>query len=154
MRLLSALFHSATAAVCLGKTFRDSKLTAWIRLWHTGRSTPLCAHETACVRARTQYVSPTIVPSKSHRYDFPQVEFKKKTPFLATLRDFRLSGLRRVFAGFCKFQVVVDASPRCHQYSGPSTEINSVILAVKRCKSSKRRPKASTDDRPSTRNLL
>ena len=92
-------------------------------------------HETACVSARTQYFSPTIVPSKSHRYDFPQVEFKKKTPFLATLRDFCLSGLRRVFAWFCKFQVVVDARPRCHY--GPSTEIYSVIMAVKRCKSSK-----------------
>ena len=30
MRLLSALFHPATAAVCLGKTFWESKLTAWI----------------------------------------------------------------------------------------------------------------------------
>ena len=96
---------------------------------------------------------PVTVPSKSHRYDFLQVEFKKKTPFLATLRDFCLSGLRRVFAGLCKFQVVVDASPRCH--SGPSTEFYSVILAVKWCKSSKTKAyKASTNDRPSTRNLL
>ena len=78
---------------------------------------------------------PVTVPAKSHRYVFLQVEFKNKTPFLATLRDFCLSGLRRVFAGPCKFQVVVDASPRCH--SGPSTEIYSVILAVKWCKSSK-----------------
>ena len=50
MRLLSALFCPATAAVCLGKTFWDSKLTAWIRLRHTGRSTAPCAHETACVQ--------------------------------------------------------------------------------------------------------
>ena len=41
-------------------------------------------------------------------YDVPEVEFKKKTPNLATLRDFCLSGLRRAFAGFCKFQVVLD----------------------------------------------
>ena len=63
MRLLSALFCPATAAVCLGKTFWDSKLTAWIRLRHTGRSIAPCANETACVRARTQYVAQTIVPS-------------------------------------------------------------------------------------------
>ena len=47
-----------------------------------------CAHEMACVRARTQYVAQTIVPSRSHRHDVPEVEFKKKTPILATLRDF------------------------------------------------------------------
>ena len=119
MRLLSALFCPATTAlaVCLGKTFWASKLTAWIRLWHTGRSTTSCAHGTACMRARTQYVAQTIVPSKSHRYDVPEVEFKRKTPILVTLGDFCLSGLRRVFAGFCKFQVVFDTSPRCH--SGP-----------------------------------
>ena len=88
MRLLSALFCPATAAVCLGKTYWDSKLTAWIRLRHTGRSTAPCVHETVCVRARTQYVAQTIVLSRSHRHDVPEVEFKKKTPILATLRDF------------------------------------------------------------------
>ena len=92
-----ALFCPATAAVCLGKTFWDSKLTAWIRLRHAGRFTPSCAHETACVRARTQYVAQTIVPSSSHRYDVPEVEFKKNS-IRATLGDFCLSGLRRVFA--------------------------------------------------------
>ena len=117
MRPLSALFCPATAAVCLGKTFWASKLTAWIRLWHTGKFTTSCAHKTACVRVRTQYVAQTIVPSKSHRYDVPEVEFKRKTSILATLRDFCLSGLRRVFAGFSKFQAGFDAGPRCH--SGP-----------------------------------
>ena len=78
----------------------------------TGRSTAPCAHETACVRARTQYVAQTMVPSMSHRHDVPEVEFKKKTQILATLRDLfkGLSGMRRVFAGFCKFQVVHDAT--------------------------------------------
>ena len=68
-----------------------------------------------CARARTQYVAQTIVTFRSHRYDVPEVEFKKNS-ILATLEDFCLSGLRsrRVFAGFCKFQVVLDASPRCH----------------------------------------
>ena len=75
----------------------------------TGRST----QDGKCVRARTQYVPQTIVPSRSHRYDVPEVEFKKNS-ILATLADFCLSGLRWVFAGFCKFQVVLDASPRCH----------------------------------------
>ena len=36
MRLLSALFCPTTTAVCLGKAFWDSKLTAWISLRHTG----------------------------------------------------------------------------------------------------------------------
>ena len=40
------------------------------------------------VRARTQYVAQTIVPSRSHRHDVPEVELKKKTPIHATLRDF------------------------------------------------------------------
>ena len=69
-----------------------------------------------CVRARTQYVAQTIVPSRSHMHDdVPEVEFKKNS-ILATLGDFCLSGLRsrRVFAGFCKFQVVLDAGPGCH----------------------------------------
>ena len=72
-------------------------------------------HKAACMRARTEYVAQTIVPSRSHRYDVPEVEFKKNS-ILATLGDFSLSclQLRRVFAGFCKFQVVLDASPRCH----------------------------------------
>ena len=50
-----------------------------------------------CVRARTQYVAQTIVPSRSHRYDVS--EFKKNS-ILATLGDVCLSGLRsrRVFA--------------------------------------------------------
>ena len=39
------------------------------------------------MRARTQYVAQTIVPSRSHRQDVPEVEFKKKIPILATLRD-------------------------------------------------------------------
>ena len=51
----AALFSPATAAVCLDKTFWYSKLTAWISLWHTGRSTLSCAHKTAYVRARTQW---------------------------------------------------------------------------------------------------
>ena len=67
--------------------------------------------------------------------DVPEVEFKKKTPILATLRDFSLPGLRRVFAGYWKFQVVLHAGSQCH--SGPYTEKYSVILAVKWCKSSK-----------------
>ena len=62
-----------------------------------------------CVRARTQYVAQTNVPSTSHRYEVPEIEFKK-TPILATLGNFCLSDLRRVFAGFCKLQVVLDAS--------------------------------------------
>ena len=42
----------------------------------------------ACKNSSTQYVAQTIVPSRSHRHDVPEVEFKKKTPILATLRDF------------------------------------------------------------------
>ena len=82
-----------------------------------------------CVRARTQWrwTQNTVtlntehsdvarVPSKSHRYDVREVEFKKLTPIF---RDFCLSGLKRVFDVFCKFQVVlrVDACPR--RPSGP-----------------------------------
>ena len=43
------------------------------------------------MRARTQYVAQTIVPSRPHRHDVPEVEFK--TPILATLRDFCFSSL-------------------------------------------------------------
>ena len=112
------------------------------------------------VRARTQYVSPTIVPSKSHRYDFPQVEFKRKTPFLATHRDFCLSGLRRVIVCW-----VLQIPSRRRRWPTVSlwsvnrdwfTELywpsNGVSLQ-------KRRPSLikllrCTDDRPSIRNLL
>ena len=52
-----------------------------------------------CARTHVQYVPQTIVPSRSHRYDVPEVEFKKNS-ILATLADFCLSGLRRVFVGF------------------------------------------------------
>ena len=192
MRLLSALFCPTTAApaVCLGKTFWDSKLTAWIRLRHTGRSTAPCAHETACMRARTQYVAQTIVPSRFHRHGVPEVEFKKKTPILATLRDFSKS-CPAYETSICRV-LQIPSRPRCHGVNlvcklmmaltpkrlflylcisisllRPYTlfsrsplvnktlfEIYSVILAVKRCKFSKRRPKASTDDHPSTQKLL
>ena len=113
MRLLSALFCPATAAlaVCLGKTFWDSKLTAWIRPRHTGRSTAACAHETACVRARTQSVARTIVPSRSHRHDVPEVEFKKKTPILATLRDFSKACPHET--SICRV-LQIPSRPRCH----------------------------------------
>ena len=60
-------------------------------LRHTGRSTAPCAHETAWVRARTQYVAQTIVSSRSHRHDVPEVEFKKKTPIN---RKLKLQSLR------------------------------------------------------------
>ena len=150
MRLLSALFCPATAAVCLGKTFWDSKLTAWIKLRHTGRSTAPCTHETACVRARTQYVAQTIVPSRSHRHDVPEVEFKKKTPILATLRDFER--LVRHETSICRV-LQFPSRPRCHgvtlvrklRFTALYWPSNGVSLQ-------KRRPKleASADDHPST----
>ena len=71
-----------------------------------------CVREHSDVEHRTQWRCP--VPSKSHRYDVPEVEFKKMTPIL---RDFCLSGLKRVFVVLCKFQVVLDACPGRH--SGP-----------------------------------
>ena len=144
----AALFCPATAAVCLDKTFCRS----WwhgpcTRLWHTGRSTLSCAHKTACVRARTQWRCP--VPSKSHRYDVPEVEFKKMTPIL---RDFCLSGLKRV---------------SCSANSKSSSTLAQGVALVRkprltalRCWTSngvslqKRRPKTSTDYRPSTRKPL
>ena len=114
MRLLSALFCPATAAVCLGKTFWDSKLTAWIRLRLTGRSTAPCAHETACVRARTQYVAqtwddcPFQVSSSWRSRGWVQEEDSNPCDPQRLFKG--LSGMRRVFAGFCKFQVVRDAT--------------------------------------------
>ena len=109
---LSSVPHPQLSA--LTRPFWYSKLTAWIRLWHIGRSTLSCAHKTACVRAcentvtyvehRTQWRCP--VPSKSHCYDVPEVEFKKMTPIL---REFCLTGLKQVFVVFCKFQVVLNA---------------------------------------------
>ena len=51
----AALFCPATAAVCLDKTFWYSKLTAWIRLRHTGRSQwhyRAPTRKRACVRVR------------------------------------------------------------------------------------------------------
>ena len=72
-----------------------------VAYWQVYMRAPTRHH--AC--KNTPCVAQTIVPSRSH-HDVPE-EFKKKTPILGTLRD--LSGLRRVFAGFCKFQVVLDA---------------------------------------------
>ena len=152
--LLSALFRPATVAlaVCLAKTFWNSKLTAWIRLRHTGRSTPPCAHETACVRARTQYVAQTIVPSRSHRHDVPEVEFKKKTPILANLMTFHR--LVRHETSICRV-LQIPSRPRCHgvtlvrklRFTALYWPSNGVGLQ-------KRTPKASTDDHPSTQKLL
>ena len=53
----AALFCPATAAVCLDKTFwHSTELTAWIRLWHTSRSTLSCPQDSwAWMRARTQW---------------------------------------------------------------------------------------------------
>ena len=85
---------------------------------------------------------------------FPaEVEFKKMTPIL---RDFCLSGLKRVFVVLCKFQVVLDACPLAQGV----TLVRKPRLTGSRCWTSnlvslqKRRPNASTDDRPSTRKLL
>ena len=104
------------------------------------------------VRASTQYVAQTIVPSRSHRYNVPEVEIKKNS-ILVTLGDFCLFGLRRVFAGFCKFQVVLDASPTV-SLCFINRDLQPSIPAVNGVTLQKRRPKASTDDRPSTRKLL
>ena len=112
----AALFCPATAAVCLDNTFWYSKLTAWIRLWHTGRSTSIVRPQDSvrvCENTVTLNTEHSDV-AKSHRYDVPEVEFKKMTPIL---RDFCLSGLKRVFVVLCKFQIVLDACPRRH--SGP-----------------------------------
>ena len=97
IRLLSVLFCPTTAAACLVKTFWDSKLTAWIRLWHTVRQiyTIVRPRSRRRVRART----------------------RRRLQSSATLRDFSLPGLRRVFAGYWKFQVVLHAGSQCH--SGP-----------------------------------
>ena len=112
----AALFCPATATVCLNKT----------RSWRHGSGCGLqadlhyraptrqcvCVREHSDVEHKTQWRCP--VPSKSHRYDVAEVEFKKMTPIL---RDFCLSGLKRVFVVSCKFQGVLDACPRPH--SGP-----------------------------------
>ena len=63
------------------------------------------------MRARTQYVAQTIVPSRSHRHDVPEVEFKKKTPILATLRDFER--LVRHETSICRV-LQIPSRPRCH----------------------------------------
>ena len=68
-----------------------------------------CVREHSDVEHRTQWRCP--VPSKSYRYDVPEVEFKKMTQIL---RDFCMSGLKRVFVVLCKFQVVLNACPRRH----------------------------------------
>ena len=80
----------------------------------SGRSTPSCAHETAnaCVREHSTLPRRLSLPGLIVM-TFPEVEFKKNS-ILATLGEFCLSGLRGVFAGFCKFQVVLEAGPRCH----------------------------------------
>ena len=114
--------------------FWYSKLTAWIRLWHTGRSTLSCAHKTACVRARTQWRCP--VPSKSHRYDVPEVEFKKMTPIL---RDFCLSGLKRVLILSCSANSKSSSTlaQGVTLVRKPRSTASVTMLDVKRCKSSK-----------------
>ena len=82
--------------------------------------TIVCPRDGKCVRARTQYVAQKNVPSRSHRYDVPEVEFKKNTPILTTLGDFCLSGLRRVFAGFANSKSSSTlASPRYRCHSAP-----------------------------------
>ena len=93
----AALFCPATRGSCLpwhDKTFclvlETDGMDQAVAYWQIYTSTLSCAHKTACVRARTQYLEHRTqwrcpVPSKSHRYDVPEVEFKKMTPIL---RDF------------------------------------------------------------------
>ena len=146
MRFLSALFCPATAAVCHGKTFWDSKLTAWVRLRHIGRSTAPCAHETACARARTQYVAQTIVSSRSHRHDVPEVGSRRR---LQSLRPSEtIQRLVRHETSICRV-LQIPSRPRCHgvtlvrkpRFTALYWPSNGVSLQ-------KRRPEASTDDHP------
>ena len=154
MGLLSAFFCPATTAVCLGKTcccYWDSKLTAWIRDLHRRAPT----RRRACVQEHSAFPRRLSLPGfivmtfqmlSSRRFQ----SSRPSQTFACPAWD------ERVFAGFCKFQVVLDASlahgvillskPRFTALYWPST--------VKLFKYKGQKPKASSDDRPSTRKLL
>ena len=114
MRLLSALFCPATAAlaVCLGKTFLELKVDgmdqakAYRQIHSTVRprdGVRACKNTVRCPDD-----CPFQVSSSWRSRGWVQEE--DSNPF-DTQRLFKgLSGMRRVFAGFCKFQVVVDAA--------------------------------------------
>ena len=148
----AALFCPATAAVCLDKTFWYSTLTAWVRLWHTGRSTLSCAHKTACVRARTQW-----------RWTQNTVTL----PSLIVMTFRRLSSRRWLQSSETFACLAWNEYLSCSANSKSSSTLAQGVTLVRkprltasRCSTSngvslqKRRPKASTDDRPKHSKLL
>ena len=134
----------------------NSKLMAWIRLWHTGRSTLSCAHKTACVRARTQW-------------RWTQTTVTLPSPFQVS--SLWLSGGWVQEDDSKPWETF--ACPAWNEYLSCSansklsstlaegvTLVRKASLTASRCRTSngvslqKRRPNASTDDRSSTRKVL
>ena len=130
MELLSALFCPAMAAVCLCKTFWDSKLTAWIRLGcgilHWQIYTIVRPQDgNACVLEHST-LPRRFVTSRSHRNDAPGIEF--------TWRRIQSSRPSETFAcpawdgdesGCTQFI--------CHSPSTPSHIPVSVLSSLPRC---------------------
>ena len=112
----AGLFCPATTALCLDKTFWCLKLTAWIRLLHTGRSTLSApTRQRACAQWRwTQNTvtlpSPFRVSSLWCSGGLVQEDDSNSQRLLLVRPETSVVVL-------CKFQVVLDVCPRRH--SGP-----------------------------------
>ena len=140
VRLLSALFCPATAAVCLGKTFWDSKLTAWIRLHRAPTRWHGCVQEQSALPRRLSLPGLIVMT------------FQKSSRRRPNPRNPQTLLLVRPETSSCRV-LQIPSRPRGvtpvrkRRFTALYWPSNGVSLQ-------KRRPKASTDDRPSTRTLL
>ena len=153
MRLLSALFCPATAAVCLGKTFWDSKETAWIRRRHTGRSTAPCAHETACACVQEHSTLPRRLSLPGLIVmTFQRLISRRRLQSLQPSETFQR--LVRHETSICRV-LQIPNRPRCHGVTLVRKLRFTALYWPSNCVSlQKRRPKLLKKNNPTTQKLL
>ena len=160
MGLLSALFRNGS---CLPR--QDMLLLLGLEVdgmhqaaaYCTGRSTPSCALETAnpCVREHTTFprprllsLLPGLIIMTFQRLSSRRIQSSRPSQTVAC------PALRRVFSGFANSK---SSSTLAHGVTLPHKPRFTAVYwpsSVKLFKNEGQKPKASTDDRPSTRKLL
>ena len=154
MRLLSALFCPAMVAACLPRqdilALEVDGMDQAVAYWQI--YTIVRPRESVRACARAQYVAQTIVPSRPHRHDFQRLSSRKRlqssrpseTSACPAWDEYLPGSANSKSSSTLALGVTLVRKPRFTALHWPS---NGVSLQ-------KRRPKASTDDRPSTRKLL
>ena len=152
----SALFCPATAApaVCLGKTFWDSKLAAWIRLKayrqiHTEHRAPTrrraCMQEHSTLPTRLSLQGLIVMT-------FQRLSSRRRLQSLRPSETFQR--LVRHETSICRV-LQIPSRPRCHGVTlARKVRFTALYWPSNGVSLQKRGPKASTDDHPSTQKLL